>query len=80
MGRLYPVGAQYAALGLGAIDSLERQGATAQPNESGAAVLAPLWSNNIFAYAYGTVPMGISNTAGVGNSATIFFAFELVLP
>ncbi|QNN97566.1 glycosyl hydrolase [Proteus phage 7] len=80
MGRLYPVGAQYAALGLGAIDSLERQGATAQPNESGAAVLAPLLSNNIFAYAYGTVPMGISNTAGVGNSATIFFAFELVLP
>lgn len=80
MGRLYPVDAQFAALGLGAIDSLARQGATAQPNESGAAVLAPLWSNNIFAYAYGTVPMGISNTAGVGNSATIFFAFELVLP
>lgn len=80
MGRLYPVDAQFAALGLGAIDSLARQGATAQPNESGAAVLAPLWSNNIFAYAYGTVPMVISNTAGVGNSATIFFAFELVLP
>lgn len=80
MGRLYPVDAQFAALGLGAIDSLARQGATAQPNESGAAVLAPLWSNNIFAYAYGTVPMVISNAAGVGNSATIFFAFELVLP
>lgn len=80
MGRLYPVSPQFAALGLGAIDSLARQGATAQPNESGAAVLAPLWSNNIFAYAYGTVPMAVDKLSGVGVAVTIFFAFELVLP
>lgn len=80
MGRLYPVSSQFTALGLGAIDSLTIQGSTTQPNDSGAAVLAPLWSNNIYAYAYAYGPMVISNSSGIGNSATIFFAFELVLP
>lgn len=80
MGRLYPVGAQFSPIGLGAIDSIPPQGSTAQPNETGAAALAPLWSNSIYAYAYAYGPMVISNSSGIGNSTTIFFAFELVLP